>query len=550
MIEIFCKNNAQRVQVPFGATIHQLAQQFNVQLPYPILGALVNNQVRELEYRVHKHSHVQFFDMTSQYGFEMYRRTMYFVMHKAVLELFPGAKLQILHSIAGGKYCEIEHLNQEITPALLQQLSTKMENIIALKEPIHHKYQLTELLAEDYQEQGAEVKAELYRESTNLFSAVYTMGEVANYYYGPLLPNTGYITAFLLEPYHQGILLKMPSMQHPNSVGETKAMDKLFSVFKEFKHWNQLVGIPYIVDLNRKVKAKNIQDVILQSEALQEKKWGNIADQIKERQSKVVLISGPSSSGKTTSCKRLSVHLSILGYHPVQISVDDFFVERDQTPRDAEGNFDFEAIEAIDLTLFNKVISELLEGKEVALPTFNFAKGTKEWLGKKIQMQGNSIIVLEGIHCLNPRLTELVPDDTKYKIFVSALTSLSIDHQNPISTSDNRLIRRMVRDYHYRGSSAVDTLRRWKSVRAGEMKNIFPYQENADVMFNTSLLYEIGVYIPYALPMLMQVPQNEVEYAEAKRLMNFLHYFEPIHESMIPGTSILREFVGGSKFSY
>jgi uridine kinase len=302
--------------------------------------------------------------------------------------------------------------------------------------------------------------------------------------------------------------------------------------------------------LNEKIDCGQVGDLILTAEALQEKVWANIADEIHRKNAKMILISGPSSSGKTTSCKRLSVQLSVLGYTPVQISVDDFFMEREQTPRDKNGNYDFEALEAIDINLFNKILDGLLAGKEVELPVFNFQTGKKEWKGKKIKMQENSILVIEGIHCLNNKLTASIAEDTKYKIFVSALTSLSVDSQNPIPTTDTRLIRRIIRDYNYRGYSALDTLRRWQSVRDGEEKNIFPFQENADIMFNTSLIYELSVLRPYAMPILMAVPEYEPEYAEAIRLIKFLGFFKPINEGMIPGTSILREFVGGSKFSY
>jgi uridine kinase len=365
-----------------------------------------------------------------------------------------------------------------------------------------------------------------------------------------LLPTTGFVKLYGLELYEHGLLLKIPNPKRPDAISQTRKMPKLFHVYQQFKEWGNRLCIPYIYNLNEKIDSGEVGDLILTSEALQEKEWANIADEIHGKKAKMVLISGPSSSGKTTSCKRLSVQLGVIGYHPVQISVDDFFVEREETPRDKNGEYDFEALEAIDLDLFNKTLDDLLAGREVELPVFNFQLGKKEWTGKKISMKENSILVIEGIHCLNPKLTASIPENTKYKIFVSALTSLSVDSQNPSPTTDTRLIRRIIRDFRYRGYSAIDTLRRWQSVRAGEERNIFPFQENADVMFNTSLIYELSVLRPYAMPILIAVPEYEPEYAEAIRLLKFLQFFKPIKEDMIPGTSILREFVGGSNFRY
>jgi uridine kinase len=398
--------------------------------------------------------------------------------------------------------------------------------------------------------QDIEKEKSIFCETNKMYFTIYQLDDVVNYYYGSLLPSTGYVTLYGLELYEHGLLIKIPNRKRPDTIPSTKKMPKLFSVYQQFKEWGNRLGIQYIYNLNEKIDSGTVGELILTTEALQEKVWANIADEIHRKKTKMILISGPSSSGKTTSCKRLSVQLSVLGYTPVQISVDDFFLEREQTPRDKNGEYDFESLDAIDLKLFNKTLEELLAGKEVEMPVFNFHSGKKEWKGKKISMQENSILVIEGIHCLNPKLTASIPEETKYKIFVSALTSLSVDSQNPIPTTDTRLIRRIIRDFNYRGYSALDTLKRWQSVRDGEEKNIFPYQENADVMFNTSLIYELSVLRPYAMPILMAVPEYEPEYAEANRLIKFLGFFKPIKGDMIPGTSILREFVGGSKFSY
>jgi uridine kinase len=543
-------NINQTLEIEYGAPLSEIVKNENIALRYPILGALVNNQVRSLHYRIHKPCRVEFFDITSSYGHGMYTRSLYFILNKSIKTLFPHAKLNILHSISGGKYCEIENIHHPIDESVLLKIKDKMNEVIAADFPFLRKEMPYDEVVEAYKKQGIEKEKSIFNETKKIYFTVYQLEDSINYYYGSLLPSTGYITLYGLELYEQGLLLKIPNRKRPETISQSRKMPKLFNVYHQFKEWGNQLGIPYIYNLNEKIDTGEIGELILTTEALQEKVWAKIADEIHKKEAKMVLISGPSSSGKTTSCKRLSVQLSVIGYHPVQISVDDFFVEREQTPRDKNGNYDFEALEAIDLELFNKTLDDLLSGKEVELPTFNFQLGTKQWKGKKISMQKNSILVIEGIHCLNPKLTASIAEDTKYKIFVSALTSLSVDSQNPIPTTDTRLIRRMIRDHNYRGYSALDTLRRWQSVRDGEEKNIFPYQENADVMFNTSLIYELAVLRPYAMPILMAVPEYEPEFAEAIRLIKFLNFFKPISDDMIPGTSILREFVGGSKFVY
>jgi len=544
------KNLNKTIEIDYGVSLLEVVKNENISLPYPILGALVNNQVRSFEYKIHKPCNVVFFDITSSYGNGMYMRSLCFILFKAVKMLYPNAKLNILHSISGGKYCEIENLDHSLDESILWAIKKKMDDIITANIPFIRK-EITPNEAEElFKTQGLDKEKSIFRETNKMYLTIHQLGEVVNYYYGSLLPATSYVTLYGLELYENGLLLKMPNRKRPDTIPNTKKMPKLFSVYQQFKEWGNRLGIPYIYNLNEKIASGEVGDIILTCEALQEKVWANIADEIHRKNAKIALISGPSSSGKTTSCKRLSVQLCVLGYKPVQISVDDFFVERERTPRDKNGNYDFEALEAIDLELFNKILDELLAGKEVELPVFNFQLGKKEWKGKKIAMQENSILVIEGIHCLNPKLTASIPEDAKYRIFVSALTSLSVDSQNPIPTTDTRLIRRIIRDYNYRGYSALETLRRWQSVRDGEEKNIFPYQENADIMFNTSLIYELSVLRPYAMPILMEVPEYEPEYAEAIRLIKFLWFFKPINADMIPCTSILREFVGGSRFSY
>jgi len=551
-VSIYCKNVDARWQVPYGMTLDELIKKYQIKLDNPILGALVNNKVRDLSYRIHKPAIIDCFDYYSTYGHDLYTRSLYFLLFKAVNdELPPQVKLHILHSISGGRYCTLDQLDEPVSEALVKKLLDRMQQLVDQNLPFERVELLTPDAIQEFQNHGLEDKYELFKNRDRIFTSVYKLDDCVNYYFGYMVPSTGYLKAFGLEKYETGLLLKIPSVKNVNVLPQTRMLPKLFSVYKEHKAWALELGLPYVCDLNRIVEQNKVQDTILIAEAFQEKKISRVADNIKQHPDvKMVLISGPSSSGKTTTCKRLSVQLSVLGYHPVQISVDDFFVEREQTPLDAKGNMDFEALEAIDLPLFNKTLSELIEGKKVELPTFNFEQGKKEWKGNYIQLDDRSIMVIEGIHCLNPKLTEQVPDDVKFKIFVSALTSISIDRQNPIPTTDNRLIRRIVRDYRYRGYSALETLKRWPSVRNGEKKNIFPYQENADEMINTSLIFELGLLKQYAVPILRAVPETAVEYAEATRLLKFLSYFRTIPEDKIPGTSILREFVGGSKFSY
>ncbi len=551
-IPVLCRNLKAELQVPYGTTLLELIKNEDIKSENVFLGALVNNKVRDLTYQIHKPAVIEFFDYYSTYGHNMYVRSLYFLLCKTVHDLFPlKVKLHIKHSISGGRFCRLEQMDEPITEELVKRMKHHMVSLVERDIPFERVGMLTPDAIRTFQEYGLEDKYELFKNRDRIYTSVYKLENTVNYYYGFMVPSTGYLKMFGLEPYEDGILLKIPSSKNINVLPKTRRMPKLFSVYRENKQWAEELGIPHVSDLNRLIDEDKVQDMILVAEAFQEKRIAAVADNIYNRGGvKMVLISGPSSSGKTTTCKRLSVQLAVHGYHPVQISVDDFFVERDETPKDKNGKFDFEALEAVDLPLFNRTLTDLIAGKRVELPTFDFTRGTKVWNGKSIQLDDKSIMVIEGIHCLNPKLTEQVPDDVKFKIFVSALTSISIDRQNPIPTADNRLIRRIVRDYNYRGYSAVETLRRWRSVRNGEEKNIFPFQENADEMINTSLIFELGLRKTYAMSILDAVPESLPEYAEAVRLRKFLSYFKSIPEEKVPGTSILREFVGGSKFSY
>ena len=538
-------------EFPFGVTLEEIALIENIKLEHPIIGALVNNKIQDLKYRVHKPVVISYFDITSQYGIEAYNRSVYFTLSKAVHDLLPGTSLKILHSISGGKYCELVNLSKPLTPELVEQIESRMREITKANIPFIRKELLTQEALEVFRKHNMKEKARLLQEKNSIFTSVYYLGDYVNYYYNILVPSTGITNVYKLELYETGLLLKLPSRKRPLAVGNTQKLPKLFSVHKTYKKWVADLGVPYINDINRKIQANEIESFLQISEAFHEKLLANIADEIYRRRNvKVVLLSGPSSSGKTTTCRRLSVQLSILGYRPVQISVDDFFVEREDTPRDEKGEFNFETVHAIDLPLFNDTLNRLLKGEEVEIPTFNFATGKKEWHGKKIKLEKRSILVIEGIHCLNPMLTAQVDDMVKFKMFVSALIPVSIDAQNPIPTTDCRLLRRMVRDHAYRNYSALETIRRWASVREGELKYIFPFQEQADVMFNTFLLCELGVLKKFAIPLLREVPETEPEYAEAYRLLKFLSFCKSIPEKSIPPGSILREFVGGSQFKY
>lgn len=551
MVYIYCKNNDAEKEIADDLPLSQIAENEQITLPYPILGALVNNKVQTLNFKISKSSIISFFDATSKYGRNMYNLSAYFLLFKAVSDVLPEAELHILHSISGGKYCELEKLNEPLTESMVQKIQRRMEELVAQDLPFERVEMLTEKALDEYARHGLTDKAEIFKYRKRIFTSIYKLDDKINYYYGFLLPSTGYIKTFALALYENGILLRLPSRKNPTELPPIQKLPKLFAVYKQYKEWCELLKVPHIYHINEATVTGEIGDLIKISEALHEKLLAQIADEINHRQKvKMVLISGPSSSGKTTTCKRLSIQLSILGYHPIPISTDDFFIEREDTPLDENGEYDFEAFETLDLQLFNKTIRQLLSGETVSMPTFNFTTGKKEWRGNYLKMQENSILVIEGIHCLNPRLTEQFDDSCKYKLFVSALTSVSIDNQNPIPTTDNRLLRRIIRDYQYRNYSATATIKRWNSVRIGEEKHIFPYQENADCMFNSSLVCELGVLKPYALEILKEVPETAEEYAEAVRLIKFLKYFKTIPEKDVPSTSILREFVGGSNFHY
>jgi len=550
VLQIRCKNNKKTQEVPMGSTLSDIYKEINLQLPYEPVSAKVNNKVEGLHYRVYHNKDIEFLDLRSPSGIRTYTRSLFMVLCKAVHDLYAGSKVVIDIPVSNGYYCNIK-LGRPITTEDIDRIRTRMQEIINAKMPIQRFETTTEDAIKIFTALGDEQKAKLLRSSGSLYSVYYILDDYKDYYYGSMLTNTAQLRLFGLEPYFDGILLRIPSTQNPTKLGELVRQDKMFEVFKEHHRWQSIFDIRTVGDFNEGVKNGFSTDLINVSEALQEKKISQIADTIAEKKNiKVVLIAGPSSSGKTTFCKRLSVQLLASGVKPVQISLDDYFVNRHETPKDENGELDYESIYALNIPLINEQFNALFRGEEVELPKYNFQTGTSEKSGKKLHLEENNVLVVEGIHALNPLLTEQIADEKKFKIYASALTTILLDNHNYIPTTDNRLLRRIVRDYKYRGCSAEETIHRWPSVRAGENKWIFPYQEQADVMFNTAMLFELAVIKPQAEEVLEQVPENCEEYAEAYRLRKFLKYFAPLSFRDLPPTSLLREFLGGSSFKY
>ena len=550
VLHIRCKNNKKTQEVPIGSTLSDIYEEINLQMPYGPVSAKVNNKVEGLHYRVYHNKDVEFLNLLSPSGIRTYTRSLFLVLCKAVHDLYPTSGVIIDIPVSNGYYCNLQ-LGHEITTEDVDRIRTRMQEIIDAKMPIQRYETTTEEAVKMFTELGDIQKAKLLKSSGSLYCVYYVLDDYKDYYYGSMLTNTSQLHLFGLEPYFDGVLLRIPSTQDPSKLGELIRQDKMFEVFKEHHRWQSILGIKTVGDFNEAVKNGLATDLINVSEALQEKKISQIADTIAERKEiKVVLIAGPSSSGKTTFCKRLSVQLLASGVKPVQISLDDYFVNRAETPKDENGELDYESIYALNIPLINEQFNALFRGEEVELPKYNFQTGMSEKSGKKLHLGENNILLVEGIHALNPALTEQIADDKKFKIYASALTTILLDDHNYIPTTDNRLLRRIVRDYKYRGCSAQETIHRWPSVRAGENKWIFPYQEQADVMFNTALLFELAVIKPQAEEVLEQVPENCEEYAEAYRLRKFLKYFAPLPFRNLPPTSLLREFLGGSSFKY
>lgn len=554
MLQIYCKNNNSTREFPEGSSLLDIYNGFNLAMPYGPVSAKVNNKVESLDFRVYYNKDIEFLDITSSSGMRTYVRSLFFILVKAVEELYPQGSISLEHPISKGYFCKL-HIDRTIGLDDVQRIKQKMQEIIAADIPYTRTESHTEEVVRLFEKRGMMDKARLLDTYGQLYSYYYQLGDTIDCYYSSLVPSTGYIRLFDIVKYYDGLLLRIPSRENPTKLEEVVKQEKMLEVFQEYHRWNQILGISTVGDLNVACNHGHATDLINVSEALQEKKIAQIADEITHRNQngkrvKLVLISGPSSSGKTTFSKRLSIQLMTNGLKPYPISLDDYFVNRNDTPLDENGKHDFESLYAVDLPFFEEQLTTLLNGGEVELPRYNFTTGKREMSGKKLRIDEHMILIIEGIHALNPALTPHIPNENKYKVYVSALTTILLDNHNYIPTTDNRLLRRIIRDYKYRNYSAEETIARWPSVRAGEEKWIFPYQENTDAMFNSALLFELAVLKDYVEPVLRKVPNRCPEYSEAHRLLRFLNYFVSVQDKELPPTSLLREFLGGSSFQY
>ncbi len=552
-IRVICENGCGELEVPMGTPLEEVAKRLTPGL-HPFLAAFVNNRIKELSYKIYAPVTIRFVDITSFAGIRVYQRTAWFLLQKAVKDLYPGQTLHIRHSMGqSGFYCEVDGID-EFTPDDAARLRGRMRELSVRNLPITRQRMLTTEVRARYAEEGFTDKIALLDTRPRLYSQLYTLDDTAGYFYGSLAPSTGYVTLFDIEPYYNGFYLALPLRTSPDTLHRNVHQEKMFGIFQEYQSWVRIMGVPTVGDVNSKVLAGDGGGLIKLAEAFHERKFAWVADTIYDAHlshgARMVLISGPSSSGKTTSAKRLGIQLGVLGLNPVLISLDDYFVDREKTPRDADGNYDYEALEAIDLELFNDHLARLVRGESVDIPRYDFITGRRTWHNAPLTLDERSILIIEGIHGLNPRLTPSIPDAQKFRIYISCFTSVAMDNLSRIATTDNRLLRRLTRDYRQRGADALATLSRWASVRRGEEKHIFPYQENADIMLNSSLFYEISVLRPFAEKILREVPDTVPEYDEARRMLKFLDNFIPIPPDEIPPTSILREFIGGSSFQY
>ena len=554
MLQIYCKNNNSAREFPEGSSLLDIYNGFNLAMPYGPVSVKVNNKVESLDFRVYYNKDIEFLDITNSSGMRTYVRSLFFILVKAVEELYPQGSISLEHPISKGYFCKL-HIDRTIGLDDVQRIKQKMQEIIAADIPYTRTESHTEEVVRLFEKRGMMDKARLLDTYGQLYSYYYQLGDTVDCYYSSLVPSTGYIRLFDIVKYYDGLLLRIPSRENPTKLEEVVKQEKMLEVFQEYHRWNQILGISTVGDLNVACNHGHATDLINVSEALQEKKIAQIADEITHRNQdgkrvKLVLISGPSSSGKTTFSKRLSIQLMTNGLKPYPISLDDYFVNRNDTPLDENGKHDFESLYAVDLPFFEEQLTTLLNGGEVELPRYNFTTGKREMSGKKLRIDEHMILIIEGIHALNPALTPHIPNENKYKVYVSALTTILLDNHNYIPTTDNRLLRRIIRDYKYRNYSAEETIARWPSVRAGEEKWIFPYQENADAMFNSALLFELAVLKDYVEPVLRKVPNRCPEYSEAHRLLRFLNYFVSVQDKELPPTSLLREILGGSSFQY
>ena len=555
-LKVFCKNTNEYLDIDGGEALIDLYDTIKGRLGLKgdAVCVLVNNKVEDLKYPVFSPKHIEFIDITDNAGYRVMTRSLCMVLYKALNDLYPGKRLCIQHSISNGHYCQIKHEESFLTTEVIANLKQRMSEIIDADLPFQRRERLTADVIEMFRKQGLKDKVRLLEGFNQLYTVYYKLDDIIDSFFGPLVPSTGMLKVFDLVPYENGMLLLGPDRSNPDQVVQWEPQPKLYQAFTDYINFNKIIRLGDVGELNRAIKGGFAPLLINVVEALHNKHFIQIADEITRRYheggARVVLIAGPSSSGKTTSSKRLAIQLITNCIVPKVVELDNYFVNRDRTPRDEDGDFDYESLYALDLEQLNKDVTDLLNGKEVAMPTYNFKTGEREYQGNTLQLNDGDILLMEGIHGLNPELTPLIPEEQKFRLFVSALTTLSIDDHNWIGTYDTRLLRRIIRDHQYRGSNAQQTIQRWPSVRRGEDKWIMPFHENADAMFNSSLLFELSAMKNYALPILQQVPTNSAEYSEASRLMKFLSYFEPLDEKDIPSTSLLREFLGGSSLHY
>ena len=559
MLQIRCKNNNVTKSFPEGASLLDVYQEFadDIKLPYPVISAKVNNASQGLKFRLYQNRDVEFLDAREGSGHRVYVRSLSFVLYKATQDIFPGSKLFIEHSLCRGYYCNFKKKDgSQLTDEDVEQIKQRMQEIVDLDMPFRRTEATNEEAIRVFAERGFSDKVKLLETSGQIYSDYYTLGDTVDYYYGPLVPSAGYLKVWGLERYEDGLLLRVPDWNNPNQVAEKVAQPKTYEMFAEKTRWDIIMRLSNAGDVNRAIQRGHASELIQVSEALQEKKIVQIAEEIERRfhreenPVRLVLITGPSSSGKTTFCKRLSVQLLACGLRPVSFSTDDYFVNRVDTPKLPNGDYDFDNIETVEYSLLEDHLLKLMQGERVEIPEYNFVTGKREWNGKKLKLSNDTILIIEGIHALNPLLTKKIPDSLKYKIYISALTSISLDDHNWIPVRDNRLLRRIIRDYNKGAFTAQQTIAQWKNVCEAEDQWIFPFQETADVMFNSALNIEFAVLRTHAEIILASVPRNCAEYSEAHRLLKFIHFFLPVSDKEIPPTSIMREFVGGSSFKY
>ena len=559
MLQIRCKNNNVTKSFPEGCSLLDVYQEFQdeIKLPYPVVSAKVNNASQGLKFRLFQNRDVEFLDAREGSGHRVYVRSLSFLLYKATQDLFPGSKLFIEHSLCRGYYCNFKKKNADpLTDEDVELIKQRMQEVVNLDMPFRRTEATTEETIRVFAERGFSDKVKLLETSGQIYSDYYTLGDTVDYYYGPLVPSAGYLKVWGLERYEQGMLLRVPDWNNPNQLAEKVEQPKTFEMFAEKTKWDIIMRLSNAGDVNKAIMRGYASELIQVSEALQEKKIVQIAEEIDNRfhrekdPVRIVLITGPSSSGKTTFCKRLSVQLLACGLRPISFSTDDYFVNRVDTPKLPNGDYDFDNIKTVDYHMLEDHLLRLMDGERVEIPEYNFVTGKREWNGKKLKLGSDTVLIIEGIHALNPLLTQKIPDSLKYKIYISALTSISLDDHNWIPVRDNRLLRRIIRDYNKGAYTAQQTIAQWKNVCEAEDQWIFPYQESADVMFNSALNIEFAVLRTHAEIILSSVPKNCPEYSEAHRLLKFIHFFLPVSDKEIPPTSIMREFVGGSSFKY